>query len=142
MSTASGWFSKISSAWCLHPPTVRPARTSCAFRARRVLPVDETKEAGAQHVVGEVLDEFVVGSEEASEHLPPEGRMMVKRSSTGRWGCEARDWGRGNALVGGDHIVAREVEEVVEIVVQVLLHLLAGDRQKFPLDHQLVEPLC
>jgi hypothetical protein len=40
-----------------------------------VLPVDETKEAGAQHVVGEVLDEFVVGPEEASEHLPPEGRV-------------------------------------------------------------------
>jgi hypothetical protein len=46
-----------------------------------------------------------------------------------------------DALVGGDHVVAGEVEEVVEVVVQVLLHLLAGDREEFPLDHQFVESL-
>jgi hypothetical protein len=61
-----------------------------------VLPVDETKEAGAQHVVGEVLNEFVVGSEEASEHLPPKGKMndgekVINRS----WSCEASRLGGG-----------------------------------------------
>jgi hypothetical protein len=46
-----------------------------------------------------------------------------------------------NALVGGDHVVAREIEEVIEVVIKVLLHLLAGHAKELSFDHQLIETL-
>jgi len=80
-----------------------------------MMPVDESKEAFTKHILGEVLNEFVVGSKEPGKNLP---------------------------LVGGNHVVSGKVQKVIKYVIDVLLFLgITGDPAEFALDDVSVESL-